>query len=234
MQDTPFQIGQKQVIQELEKQINQNAIAFSTVSAPDTNFDDDDRMCLTSVHFPSTQLKQAIQTQLIEPLKTLDSTQYYYSNESLHFTIKNIRAIANPPAFTKEDIEKAKEVFANVLSNYSVFNVYYYRLLLFPNNLALVGTTDPVFDDMVLELDRQLKKVGVPDTKVYVNDKFFFSNITLARFTQPITEEFKQKIQELSQAIEFEPYVVDSVTLLTANAVMKKRTEIKVYKLYTV
>ena len=28
------------------------------------------------------------------------------------------------------------------------FKIYFYRLLLFPNNLALIGTTDPERDEM--------------------------------------------------------------------------------------
>jgi hypothetical protein len=232
MQDSPFQLGQKQVINELEKQVSKNAISFSTVSAPETSFEDDIRLCLTSVHFPHQALLEQIRKQLVESLSAIDASPYYYSNECLHFTIKNIRTIDNPPNFTTEDIDTAVRVFAEVLPKHTAFTVFYYRLLLFPNNLALIGTTDPAFDDLVLDLDRSLKAAGVPDTKQYVNDKFFFSNITLCRFFEPVSDAFKQKVQELSASIAFEPYTVDTVTLLTANAVMKKKKVIKEFALH--
>lgn len=219
---TDHQLQQQQIINKIEEQVKTNSLNFSTVS-PVEDYENDPRVCLTSVHLPHEELKQQVQQLLIEPLRKVAPDFYYYSSDSLHMTIKNIRVINNPPHFTEEDIENAKKVFSEIIPQHKQFNVWFYRLLLFPNNLVLIGTTDPELDNIVLDLDDALSKAGVSDDKVYANSKYFFSNMTLARFNTPPSEEFKQKIQELSDSMEFEPYSVDSVTLLKCNAVFKNR-----------
>ena len=49
--------------------------------------------------------------------KKIDSGHFYYPNESLHMTIKNIRVVANPPNFTHTTIEKSKKVFIHNVDN---------------------------------------------------------------------------------------------------------------------
>jgi hypothetical protein len=220
---TSHQQKQKDVIDSLEDQVKKNSMQFTTVS-PVEDFEHDTRICLTSVHIPSVALMNQVQEQIIKPLLAVSSDLYAYSNDSLHMTIKNVRVINDPPHFAQQDILKAKKVFSDTVLKHNRFNVHFYRLLLFPNNLALVGTTDPELDALVLELDQKLKEEGVPDDKVYSNNKYFFSNMTLMRFSNPLTEEFKHKIEELSHKLHFEPYVVDSVSLITANAVLKSKT----------
>jgi len=219
-----YQDKQKKVIAALEKQIKANALTFSTV-APVTDYVNDPRICLTSVHFPQKSLIDQIQRQIIDPLQAIDPQHFYYPRDSLHLTIKNIRVINDPPHFTEEDVEKAQKIFSDVIPHHTRFSVYFYRLLLFPNNLALIGTTDPELDKLVLELDRKLTEAGIPDDKKYNNTQYFFSNMTLARFSDP-SELFKKKVEEISQNLVFEPYIIDAVTLLTGNAVMKNRIEL--------
>lgn len=146
-------------------------------------------------------------------------------------TIKNIRVINDPPHFTKEDIGMAEQAFESVVPHHKQFNVYFYRLLLFPNNLALIGTTGPELDSIVLDLDKELNEADVPDDKKYMNSQYFFSNMTLARFNNAPSEEFLHKVEELSQSLSFEPYTVDSVTLITCTAVFTKKNIIKTWKL---
>lgn len=219
---TDHQLKQQQVINKIEEQIKSNSLNFSIVS-PVADLENDPRICLTSVHLPKENLKQQIQQFLIEPLRKLTPDFYYYTPDSLHITIKNIRVINNPPHFTKEDVEKVKKVFTEIVPQHKQFNVYFYKLLLFPNSLALMATTDPELDDVILTLDNELNSAGVPDDKVYTNSKYFFSNMTLARFSTTPSEEFKQKVQELSNTLNLKPYTIDSVTLLTCNAVFKNR-----------
>lgn len=187
------------------------------------DYNNDPRRCLTSVHLPNQDLIENIEESLIEPLRRISPDHYYYQPSSLHLTIKNVRVINDPPHFTDKDIATVKKVFDNVIPKYHCFKVYFYRLMLFPLNLALIGTTDPELDNIILELDHSLKKAGVPDDKQYVNSKYFFCNMTLARFNSPPTEQFKNKVRELSTNINFKPYTIYSVTLLTANAALKKR-----------
>jgi 2'-5' RNA ligase len=146
-------------------------------------------------------------------------------------TIKNIRVIDEPPRFSDADVKKAEQVFESVIPRHKKFEVYFYRLLLFPNNLALIGTTDLELDSIILDLDKELNRAGVPDDKKYLNSQYFFSNVTLARFYGTPSEELVKKVEELSQSISFEPYTVDSVTLLTGNAVFVKKNVIHTWNL---
>jgi hypothetical protein len=88
----------------------------------------------------------------------------------------------------------------------------------------LIGTTDEELDKIILDLSNGLNKAGVPDDKVFANSSYFFSNMTLARFNKIPSDIFKQKVEELSGSISYEPYEVDSVTLLTCNAVLQKKS----------
>ncbi len=226
----PHQKKQVEVINQIEQQIKDNSLAFSTVS-PVLDYENDSRICLTSVHLPNKDLVRKIQKSIIKPLYDLSPDHYYYPDDSLHLTIKNIRVISDPPTFNDEDIEKVKKVFSEIIPNHKKFKVYFYRLLTFPNNLALLGTTDPELDDIIFSLDKKLKEAGVPDNKQYTNSRYFFSNITLARFTHSLTQTYKDKIAELSDSISFNPYTVDSVRLLSCNAVLKKRRIIGTWNL---
>lgn len=225
-----YQLKQIEVVNEIEKQIQNNSIDFSTVS-PVNDYEKDPRICLTSVHIPYSSLISKIQKEIIDPLCNISPQHFYYPSSSFHTTIKNIRIINNPPHFTKEDIKNAQKVFEEIIPKYQKFNIYFYRLLLFPNNLALVGTTDEELNNIISDLDKRLKEVGVADDKKYSNEKYFFSHITLARFLSPLTDEFKQEVTKLSHSLSFEPYTVDSVILLTANAVFKKRSILGSWKL---
>lgn len=216
---TDHQLGQIEVVNKLEAQVKNNLSGFSTVT-PVADFENDPRTCLTSVHLPSNELKNTI-LDLTKPLKEKFPEHYYYDSNSLHLTVKNVRVINDPPHFTGDDIQKAKNVFTKVIPNHQKFNVYFYRLLLFPNNLALMGTTDPEFDEIFFDLDSELKKVGLDDDKKYINSKYFISNVTLARFSKPVSQEFKEMVEKISREVKIKPYLVDSVSLVTSNAVLK-------------
>lgn len=226
---TSHQKKQIEVISQIEEQIQTSSLNFSTIS-PVENFESDRRISLTSVHLPSILLKNKI-LELTKPLRDISLEHYYYPSESLHTTIKNVRVINDPPHFTRDDIEKAKGIFSKIIPNHRQFKVYYYRLLLFPNNLALIGTTDEELDNIIFDLDKKLKEFGIADDKQYINSKYFFSNITLARFSKPITNKFREKVEVLSNKIRFDPYVVDSVALVTTNAVFHNPQVIGTWKL---
>jgi 2'-5' RNA ligase len=225
-----YQQNQIVVINAIEKQIAENNLQFSTVARVE-NFDEDPRLCLTSVHFPSNSLIGAIQEQVIKPLQSIQPTHYYYPPESFHMTIKNIRVVQDPPDFTQNDIKKAESILAHIVPLHKKVPVYFYRLLLFPNNLALIGTTDESLDDLILDLDKELSANGIADNKKYTNSQYFFCNMTLVRFTDSLSEEFIQKVDVLSKKINIDPYVIDSVSLITSNAVMKKRTLVNAWQL---
>jgi 2'-5' RNA ligase len=227
---TDHQKGQLEVINQIEEQVRNNSLKFTTVT-PVENYGRDTRLCLTSVHFPSESLIDKIKKTLIIPLQEISPRHFYYSAKSLHITIKNIRVVNDPPNFTDRDIEKVAQVFSTVILKHSSFKVYFYRLLLFPNNLSLIGKTDPELDNIILDLDRELKSAGIPDDKKYLNTKYFFANITLARFSEPLSEEFKQKVKILSDKISFPPYAVDSIALIKSTATLGQLNIAKTWEL---
>src|SRR3989344_2329571 len=200
---SPYQEDQIELINQIEQQVSGSSFRLSTVSPVD-DFEKDTRICLTSVHIPHEQLINKIEG-FLEPLKKVSPNYFYYPADSLHMSIKNVRVINDPPHFIEEDINKAKQVFGSVIPRHKKFNVYFYRLLLFPNNLALIGTTDPELDEIFIDLDRRLKEEGISDDKKYSNPKYFFSNMTLARFSNP-SDDFKSKVEELSNKLSLKPY----------------------------
>jgi len=216
------QLKQQEVINGIASQVSSKSLNFSTVSPVD-DFINDPRTCLTSVHLPHKDLLDQVQGNLIAPLRKIEPDFHYYPSDCLHMTIKNVRVIDNPPHFNEGDIQKAEKIFAETIPQHKKFNVYFYRLLLFPNNLALIGTTDEELDSIVLDLDNKLTVGGIPDDKVYTNSQYFFSNMTLVRFSTSPSDAFRQKVVELSESLKFTPYQVDSITLLTCNAVLKNK-----------
>lgn len=221
---------QVELINEIERQIQRNEMRFSTVPAVE-DYDNDDRLCLTGIHLPKDDFIKKVQTDIIAPLKGIAPEHYYYEPPSLHLTIKSVRVINNPPHFTEEEIRKAEKVFAEVVPQHKRFSVYFYRFLLFPTNLALVGTTDPELDMIHQGLDQKLSAAGVPDDKIYTNKQYFFANMTLCRFRALPNNEFQEKIADLSRSLKIPSYVVDSVSLLICNAVLKKKRLIGSWKL---
>lgn len=221
---------QIEVIDRIEQQVRTNTIQFSTVD-PVSDFKNDDRLALTIVHLPHESLIKQIQQEIIEPLKAIEPHQFYYPQDSFHMTIKSIKTAENPALFDSQTIKKAEKVFEEIIPEHKKFQVYFYRLLLFPLNIALIGTTDEELDTIALTLDEKLAKKGIPDNKQYANSRYFFSNITLARFYHPVSERFIKKVEEISHSIKFASYTMDSVTLLTCNSVLQKKTILKTWQL---
>ncbi len=213
------QKNQIRVINELEELIRQKSESVSAVS-PTDDFENDHRITLTSIHKPHDSLKELIQKNIVQSLKSNFPELHFYPDKSLHLTIKNVRVISDPPNFNAEDIKLAEKVFSEVLPRHKSFDVYFYRLLLTQNSIALVGTTDPELDEIIFDLDQKLAEADLADDKKYANTKHFFSNITLARFSTQITPELRRSVDKISSVINFSPYTVDSVSLVSGNAFM--------------
>ena len=225
---TTHQLQQMEVISKIEEQVQKDDLKFSTVS-PVADYEGDTRICLTGAHMPADTLLTQVQ-KIIKTLSEIEPGYFYYSPESLHMTIKNVRVISDPPTFTESDIAKVEKVFSSVIPHHKKYKVYFYRLMLFKNNLALIGTTDPELDEIVLELDQKLKDAGVPDDKQYTNSQYFFCNMTLARFPKS-SDAFVNAVDELSKTLVIEPYTVNAVSLVTGNAAFKKGHIITTWKL---
>jgi 2'-5' RNA ligase len=212
---------QTDIIDRIAADIAAGSCRTSTVT-PVADFAHDPRICLTSVHLPRPELTDAISQSLIRPLTAADPELYYYGTDALHITVKNIRVINDPPTFTDGDIATAERIFSAVIPRHRAFTVTFYRLLLFPNNLALMGTTEPGLDGIIHDLDTELTAAGLSDDKIYLNDRYFFCNMTLSRFPHPPTERFAAAVAGLAAtSLPLPPYRVDSVSLITTNAAFR-------------
>jgi len=227
---TKHQRKQIDVINRIEEYFKKSKVSIVT---PAENFATDPRICLTSVHFPKKRLIKEIEEKITSSLKNTFPESYYYKATSLHMTIKNVRVIYDPPTFTEEDVVKAKKAFSEIIPKHKQFKVYFYRLILFPYSLSLLGTTDPERDKIVLNLDKALKRLGVPDDKKYANKRYFFGNITLARFRKTPSEKFKKMVNKISKSLSFKPYNVDSVTLIVTNASLSRCKKVASWNLQT-
>ena len=219
--------NQIKVIDLLEQKFKDKKIS---AVRPVDNFKNDPRICLTTVHFPKKYFINKIFTDIINPLKKVDSRLYYYKPTSLHLTIKNIRTIENPPNFTKDNVIRVTNAFTKVIPSFHKFNIYYYKLLILPYSISLLCTTDPELNKLFLKLDKTLNIIGLPDNKSYVNKKYFFINMTLARFNKPVSIKIMKKVKELSSKIDF-TYTVDSASLIEANASLETCNIIHTWKL---
>lgn len=227
---TQHQKKQLEVIEDIERQVSSNAVFFSTVT-PVADYESDQRMCLTTVHFPSDTFKSFIYKSIIIPLQSQYPDLYYYPDDAIHVTIRNVRVIHDPPLFSDSDIDKVKRTMETTVGKHKKFRVFYFRLLVFPHNLALIGTTDPELDELSLDLAEGFQKAGIPDDKIYSNSRHFFSNVTIARFGETIPDGFHTTISKLSESLVYPNYTVDSVSLVSSNAVMKYKTVYGTWKL---
>jgi len=227
---TYHQKKQIETINQIEKQIKNESLQASTVS-PVKNYDTDPRICLTSVHFPKQSFINNSYATITDPLKKLFPEAYFYTPSSLHFTIKNIRIINNPPRFTEADITVANEIFTLTIPLHQQFFIYPYKLLLFKNSLSLMCTSDEELDHIILDLNRRLTEAGIQDDKQYANSSCFFCNMTIARFNTYPPHKCREMIETISSTLNLPSYCIDSVSLVSANAAMKKLTIFNTWKL---
>ena len=227
---TPHQLEQMKIVDSIENNILNNTANIELLNAP-KNFDSDPRTCLGLFHLPKPTLKNTLYKKIIVPIKKQFPEHYYTKKNSLHMTIKNIRTASDPPTFSQKDIQTAEKVFSQITKTHKTFNVYFYKLLLFPMSLSLVGLTDPEFDKIVLDSDKILNDHNLSDNKKYANSKYFFINVTLARFENKFFNSLLDPVKQISNSLNFEPYTVDSASLVTTNASFHTKTIIKSWKL---
>lgn len=190
----------------------------STIVEPVSDYINDDRICLTSVFFAPHELEEKIIEKVINPLKEISPNQYYYVRGSFHITLNNIRTIADPPSFDGNDIEKAKQIFRRVISKYQSFTFDIKRLIELPTSLAITAFSDETLGNIALEIRRELKKVRVPDNKVYASKDIVIGNITISRYTNVPNLEFQKKIKQLKE-VEIGSFEAEKVALITTNAI---------------
>ena len=201
-------------LESLDKKAN-----VSTVSSAG-KFEDDSRTCLTFVYFLPDELKEKIKQEILEPLKKVESSQYYYFESLLHITIQNVRVIADSPNFTKEDIGVIKKSYENIKS-YEKLIFDLKGLLKMKDSLSIKAYPDQKTQEFILNLRKRLESIGVPDDKQYINPEVVIGNVTICRFYKKPNEAFLKTFEAL-RSIELGRLVVDEISLITTNAVCHK------------
>lgn len=139
----------------------------STIVDPVSDYETDERICLTALTYLPSKLQEKIYEEIVEPLKKIDNRQYFYESPALHITVQNVRVINNPPHFTKDDIEKAGKVFKEAVAKHGPLRVEIQRIFELPTSFALSAFTTFEWEEFVFDLRIQLEKAGVPDDKSY-------------------------------------------------------------------
>ncbi|USN53652.1 MAG: hypothetical protein H6760_00575 [Candidatus Nomurabacteria bacterium] len=207
---------QKKAFERVENAVKKGKAEGSVVD-PVQDYVQDKRLSLTSLSFLPPAVQQKIYHTLIIPLQVVDSQQAYFEARSLHVTVQNIRTVADPPLYTSADIEKAREIFHNIVPKYPLLKCRLEGLNIFPASVAIRAFVSEEFRDLVLELREALRRNGVPDNKVYASGNVIFGNVTFVRFTTTPNKDFFAKVEELKEC-SFGEVHLEKVSLMEVNA----------------
>jgi 2'-5' RNA ligase len=224
-------LQQQAIIRQMKNDMQQTQNKLSLVEMK-SDYENDDEISLTSVMFIPQKIAIEISKKIIEPLKLFEPHHFYYSEDLLHITIKNVRKMHKPPRFNHDDIVKVDRLFKQIIPQFTSFNFRLHGLVLFPTSVSLIGYCNETFSELIQMLDSGLKKIGLPDDKKYISDTVFFGNITFCRFTQKPSLDFENKVKELED-IYIGEIPVSEIKLVTCNAVChpKSRKIIADYQL---
>ena len=188
--------------------------------------------CLTSVIIPPDGIAQSIYQTIIEPLKAIEPEHYYYSPESLHLTIKNIKVVSDPPRFTEADMQKVDQLFAELIPRHQAFSYALDEVVAFKTSVSLIGYCDERLRELVQALDAGLHAIGLPDDKQLISHSVFFGNMTLSRYVHHPSEHFLAGVRRLSNACHWE-LKASLIHLIICNAVCApdSRTIVNSYEL---
>lgn len=211
-----YQDKQLEAIKAIEESFKSGKIKSTVVESVD-DFVADNRIALTAITYLPYELGKQIVEKVIDPLKKTDDRQYFYTQETLHITINNVRIVNDPPHFNEEDIVKANQVFRNVLSKYKPFEFRLKRIMELKTSLAIGAFSEEIFGNMALEIRRELAKAGVTDDKRYVTSNIVPANCTITRFTTSPNSKFYDKVKELKE-VEIGSFTVEKIFLITCNA----------------
>ncbi|MDA2922756.1 hypothetical protein MYX07_05845 [Patescibacteria group bacterium AH-259-L07] len=226
-----YVLQQKALVKKLEDSFIQGVHKSSIVDIQQ-DYANNDQICLTSVVFIPDAISNKIIQNVIDPLEQIEPYHYYYPTESMHLTIKNIRTIHKPPLFTKLEINRVSELFNKIISKFPIFEFYVEDILAFPTSLSVMAYSNDTFQRLVLELDKGLNEIGVPDNKRYLSNSVFWGNITVCRFVKNPGEQFVAAVNKMRN-LKIGKFRVENVNLITCNAVCysKSREIIAKYKL---
>lgn len=215
-------LQQKKLVKKIEVSFERGA-QKSTIVEMQTDYANEDQICLTSVVFIPENISQKITKDIVRPLQKIDPAQYYYPPASMHLTVKNVRVINNPPSFSEEDMMKVDKLFSELIPTFPKFEFSVEDVIIWPTSIFVMAYCDEVLRTLVTTLDKGLKEIGVPDDKKYVSDSIYFGNITVCRFTQKPSEEFLKAARGLRN-YNVGKMDAKEVNLITCNVVCPPKT----------
>lgn len=216
-----YKSKQQKTISEMEKTFIRGG-QKSTIVEMRQDYFNDNQIALTSIIRIDSKICNKITEEVIEPLRQIDPNHFYFSPESMHITIKNIRTINNPPSFTQEDVDKASTLFSKLIPKFDSFEFEIEDVILFPTSISVMAYSNKTLYDLVTALDKGLNEIGVPDNKQYFSNSVFWGNITICRFTEKPSNEFVEKVKSLRYS-KFGKQRVDKINLVEMNAVLNPR-----------
>jgi len=216
MIDERWKQKQLAAMAELERMANSDRSLKSVVEMRN-DYVQDMRLCLTMVAFIPEAIASRIEAELIEPLRDLDSTQYFYPPRSLHLTIQNVRTISDPPTFNERDIYKIINTVSDVFDKTTTLSFELNGLLRLRTSLAVRAFAEANLLTLCRELRRRLAQAGYPDNKDYVSEDVVFGNITICRYTHEPNPEFVRAFDHLSNFSG--ELAVSEVSLISTNAI---------------
>ncbi|MFH1427170.1 MAG: hypothetical protein ABIG60_01415 [Patescibacteria group bacterium] len=214
---------QKELVKQLEDSFA-NGFRKSTVVDIVEDYANDDQICLTSAVFVPKEIYNKIALNIISNLKEIEPQHYFYSPESMHITIKNIRTVNKPQLFTEDDVRKVNKLFKKIIPKFSTFDFIVEDVLIFPTSLSIMAYTNDVLQKLVLALDKGLQEIGVPDNKKYFSDSVFWGNITICRFIKNPGTQFINEAKKMRN-LKIGKFKVEKINLVTCNAVCHPKSK---------
>lgn len=208
---------QKALVGDLEQSFL-NGQLRSTVVDMQNNYANDGQICLTSVTFVPDNVAQRIIEQVVKPLSSIDAAHYFYTPDSLHLTIKNVRTVHKPPLFSHADVEKVDRLFRQRVPLFYEFEFSVEDVLLFPTSISVMAYSSNELQNLVISLHEGLQDIGVPDNKKYLSDTVFWGNITLCRFTHEPSGELIKAIKKMRK-LKLGKFKLHDISLITCNSV---------------
>ncbi len=213
MDDLSYRQTQSALMDKLESRAAlRSAVPFSS------NFESDNRLCLTCVAFVPSALASAIEKEIIEPLKVAAGGHFYYPAESLHLTMQNIRTISDPPKFSMDDVHAVSEIIKVLATQFHLFEFEIDGFLKLPTSLALRAYSEPRLKEFVRKFRAELVAAGIPDDKEYISNDVVFGNITICRYSEEPSTEFMQRLAKSEFSIKSK-FAVEELALISTNAI---------------
>lgn len=158
----------------------------------------DRRVSLGLFAMPPAGWIAEVEQSLQLPLLAADMGQYATPARAMHFTIKNVKSIADPPNFSPDDAVRVAAMLREEIAGVRAFDIECEGFLETPTSVGLAGTYPEEIGALVQRIDGRLRAMGLADDKRYASEQITFTNLTLVRFCTEPNAEFRARVDELS------------------------------------